>query len=720
MPSPIRPVLLWLCLLMPCSASTGARSVSVLTVSEYSVTLLVPGLDHRTCCRSVEEYRLQDEAGNSLKIRKAGSDRQAVGLDKRHNAVTEDRLHLRLASPLTITGSYRLHVADQDVEFRLYENQLTPYLQVNQTGYVPAAPKIAFAGGWLGTAGPLPVSSREFQVVNSQGKEVFRGPLTLRAAADPWSGNDVYQADFTALTAPGTYRLKVPGLGRSDPFLIAEQVYAPIARKVLRVFYHSRNGTAISSPWADPPHQREAGIPDSLNGIFHASVGTSPLGRGEKAGQFKAIRRGWFDAGDYGQYMTNAAPVWFAVSTGLDLAPRNFRDGDLGIPESGNGIPDILDELEWGMDWALSMQDSDGGVYWRIASQRWDEGLPGQVERPRFIFEKTTQATAVFAAMAASHARLIAPWRPERSRQVLEAARAAWTYLDTHPVWPAAGQVYRNPAGISAGEYPDKSVEDAITWAAAELFRTTGDARYLREYESRIDNVKLDPTGMVSFKDQGMAAIWAYLMSVSAQRNPDHISHARRTLIAGADWRLRMADAHPFRAAMHPRIELTGWGNFAHSTRAVLPLLQAYQLTGDTRYRDLAWESASVQLGSNPQGLSYITGTGARTPEHPLSKLSQYSPTGKALAGIPVNGPHYQLPGIWPSTRAVNQSYWPESEGVERSYSYPALRRYTDSNLLPPMSEPTIAEVAITGVSLSLLSDEHATTGWPVVELNQE
>ena len=67
--------------------------------------------------------------------------------------------------------------------------------------------------------------------------------------------------------------------------------------------------------------------------------------------------------------MTNAAPVWYAIAAAHDLAPGNFRDGDLGIPESGNGIPDILDELEWGMDWALTMQDEDGGVFWRIASR---------------------------------------------------------------------------------------------------------------------------------------------------------------------------------------------------------------------------------------------------------------------------------------------------------------------------------------------------------------
>lgn len=720
MASPTKAVLLWLCLLASGPAVAGRGPVKVLAVSEYSITLLVANLDHETCCESAGAYQLHDEAGRQLEIQEVGSDRQAVGLDKRHRAVIENRLHLRLASALATTGSYRLRIGDQAIELRLNENQLTPYLQVNQIGYVPSATKIAFAGGWLGSAGPLPVGGREFQIIDSQGTEVFKAPLQLRAAADPWSGNDVYQADFSALTTPGVYRLKVPGLGRSDPFEIGSTVYAPVARKVLRVFYHSRNGMPITSPWADPTHQRAGGIPDKLNGVFHSSVADSPLGNGEKAGQFRAIRRGWFDAGDYGQYMTNAAPVWFAVSTGLDLAPANFRDGDLGIPESGNGIPDILDELEWGMDWALSMQDSDGGVYWRIASERWDEGLPGQLARPRFIFEKTTLATAVFAAMAASHARMIAHWRPDRSQQVLEAARAAWRYLETHPVWPTPGQVYRNPPGIAAGEYPDKSVEDAMAWAAAELYRTTGEADYLREFENRIGKVQLDPTGMVSFKDQGMAAVWAYLMSDSAQRNPDQIALARRSLIAGADWRLRMAHTHPFRVAMHPRIELAGWGNFAHSTRAVLPLLQAYKLTGDVRYRDLAWESSSAQLGSNPQGLSYITGTGARSPRHPLSKLSQYSPAGVALAGIPVNGPHYQLPATWPSTRAVNQAYWPLPGGSEQGPLYPALRRYTDSELLPPMSEPTVAEIALTGVALSLLSQEHGVTGWPVTPENQE
>ena len=114
------------------------------------------------------------------------------------------------------------------------------------------------------------------------------------------------------------------------------------------------------------------------------------------------------------------------------------------------------------------------------------------------------------------------------------------------------------------------------------------------------------------------------------------------------------------------------------------------------------------QLGANPQAMSYVTGTGARSPREPLSKLSQYDDVDAPLNGIPVNGPHFHLPAIWQSTRAVNAGYFPPEKTLEADLSspYPALRRYTDSQLLPPMSEPTIAEIARTAVAFGLLRDE--------------
>ena len=142
--------------------------------------------------------------------------------------------------------------------------------------------------------------------------------------------------------------------------------------------------------------------------------------------------------------------------------------------------------------------------------------------------------------------------------------------------------------------------------------------------------------------------------------------------------------------------------------------MQAWFITGDELYRRQAWSTPHAQLGSNPQALCYITGLGQRSPSFPLSKLSQYDSVKAPLPGIPVNGPHYYLPASWASTRAVNQGYYPSlpsagDHNAKVADSYPPLRRFTDSQYLPPMSEPTIAEVASVAVAYGLLREP-----WPI------
>jgi hypothetical protein len=366
------------------------------------------------------------------------------------------------------------------------------------------------------------------------------------------------------------------------------------------------------------------------------------------------------------------------------------------------------------MDWALDMQDpADGGVYFRVASATWDGGLPQQVDDDRLVAEKTTHATAAFAAMAAIHARLLADARPKRAATVLAAARQAWRFLQTHPQWPAEGERYRNPPGINAGEYPDPSAQDNILWAAAELYRSTGEREYHDAYRRLAAQVNIDPTGVVSFKDQGMAAHWAYLMAPWRGRDEALLKRARDIFLAAADWRIRKMQEHPYLAPVHQHRGFLGWGSFAHSSRATLTLFQAWQLSGRPHYLEWAWQTPHPQLGANPQSISYITGIGTRSPRFPLSKLSQHDGIDAPLPGIPVNGPHAHLPALWASTRTVNDAYYPAAETPQpdgENEGYPVLRRYTDSHYLPPMSEPTVAEVARTAVAFGLLRSQHAET----------
>lgn len=649
-----------------------------------------------------------------------GHDRQVVGYDDDMQPFFGVRFHLLFPQPLQPGMPYRLELdptltnGAKSITVLYNPKQISGSIQVNQVGYVPDAPKFAVIGNWLGTAGAMPVDDARFRVVDAEtGQTRFEGNAERRAIADPWSGNEVFEADFSALKLPGHYYLEVPGIGVSDRFSIANDVYDPVYRGVMRLFYHSRNSTPVRAPWADPGYERpEGGVPSALDGSYQAAVAESILGCAEQDCTQKRISRGWFDAGDYGQYVPNAAPVWYFVGAGLDLARGRFRDGDLRIPESGNGIPDVIDELEWGMDWMLTMQDNvDGGVYFRIASAHWDDGLPHQVTRPRLIAEKTSHATASFAAAAAIHARLIKPYDPKRAERVLAAAEHAWQFLETHPQWPAEGDRYKNPKGINAGEYAEKSALDNRLWAAAELYRSTGEARYRGAYESLAPRVDVDPTNTVSYDKQSLAAFWAYLMPDDDERDPARVEQACRAMRESANWRIRMAKNHPYRAAVHHFIGFTGWGSFAQSTRATIPLLQGYKLSGEQRLLDGAWQSPGPQLGTNPQSLSYITGFGTRSPLWPLSKLSQYDDVKAPLKGIPVPGPHWHVPASSPQMAAVNASYLPPDkpskapprEATDFADAYPVLRRYTDSQYLPQMSEPTVANYAETGIAFGLL-----------------
>jgi endoglucanase len=704
------------------------------TRSARALTLGLDAADLPESSRSPALFRLvapgDPRYREGLAAARVGMDRQVVGFDARKQPLTETRLHLLFPYPMLPDIDYRLdacaaleHAASPQAPCRAIAVRYRPDLvsgsiQVNQVGYAAGTTKVAFFGNWLGSAGPMPLDATGFEVIDlASGEPVFGATARLVAPADPWSGNDVYLADLTDLDRPGRYRLRVPDLGVSDSFVIDADVFDAPYRAAMRLFYHSRNSTPILAPWAEPGYERPlGGVPPDMDAAFHAAVAASPLSAGSATDTGPdarhAVRRGWFDAADYGQYVPNAAPIWFFVGAALDLAPQRFLDGDLGIPESGNGIPDVLDELEWGMTWMLGMQDpADGGVWFRVASRMWDDGPPDRIAEPRLLAEKTTHATAAFAAASALHARLIEPYRPERAATALLAARRAWAFLTSHRDWPAEGQSYKNPSDVRAGDYADISSRDNRLWASAELYRTTGEASFLGAFEDLFPQVKIDPTAGVSFKDFAPAGLWAYLLAADDKADPEILARARGALIAAADWRVRKAREHPFRAPTHQAIGLAGWGSFALSTRATLPLLQGYRLTGDPAYLDRAWESPHPQLGANPQSICYLTGFGARSPRFPLSKLTREAMPGHPLKGIPVLGPHFHLPALWQEMIAVNDAYLPLSRiggtlpADPSGYTslYPVLRRYTDARGLPPMSEPTVADYAQVGLAFGLL-----------------
>ena len=646
-----------------------------------------------------------------------GLDRSAVDVTETGMAVVvESRLHLLLPAGLTPGHDYQVDLGDLRAPSGLPPAQplltaafnpaaVSASIKVNQVGYQPSATKLAFVGNWLGDLGPMPVDGLAFDVVDtSDDSIVLSGELTLRAAADPNSGEDVYSADFSGLTTPGRYQLAVPGIGRSHPFEIAADVFEDVYRTTARVFYHKRN-TTLTEPYADPGFAR-LGICPLADAVFHPVLADYPLSRGEEPFAYRPITGGWFDAGDYGHYVHNAAPVWATIGLAFDLAPAgHFRDRELGIPESGNGRPDLLDELGFGMRWALSMQDDDGGVYWRVTSGSWDLGLPADVTESRFLYEKTTRATAQLAAMGAIYARLIAPYDPAEANSVMDAARRAWDYATTRPIWPPEGTRYENPAEYpGGGTYASNTSLPDLLWAAAELYRTTGEPRFQDAYRDLTDQVSLDLTA-APFTTW---AAWAFIAADHAGRDVLLLEQARRAIMIAADIKLERAAASAYRSAKHPSILFTGWYNFSVSPIDAVALLQAHHLSGEPAYLDAATQVLDITLGANPQSQTYLTGIGAAPVRDPMDRISLNDDNAEPLRGLTVAGPTWHLPGYREPYDAVNDAYWPpEQPALEGDYAhaYPVLRRWIDDHELIPMSESTVREWATVAVVFGLLRD---------------
>ena len=339
-------------------------------------------------------------------------------------------------------------------------------IKLDQVGYVPAETKLAMVTG--------AAAASAFTVRRADGAEVLRGTLSPERA-DPDSGDRVRAADFSRVTEQGSYRIEVAGLGASHEFDVAHAAYAGAFRLALRSFYGQRCGTAVDLAPAHPgyshPACHVAGTPNP-DASFHSSSGRS--GGRQASG-------GWHDAGDYGKYVVNSGIATGELLWTYELYRDRVAGVALDIPESGDGVPDILDEARWNLDWMLAMQDEDGGVWHKLTSERFggfvmphrDDGGPRYVIGTGAVPFKGSCATGDFAAVMAAAARLYGPFDSGFAGSALAAAERAWQWLADHP-----DVVFRNCCGISTGEYGDGDCSDERLWAAAELFRTTGRPQY--------------------------------------------------------------------------------------------------------------------------------------------------------------------------------------------------------------------------------------------------
>ncbi|KRT57715.1 protein of unknown function (DUF5011) [endosymbiont of Ridgeia piscesae] len=377
-----------------------------------------------------------------------------------------------------------LVVENPPVEFNVSNN-----IHVDQFGYLPDGEKVAVIAApqeGFNSADTFAPGS-DYQVRRTADDSIaFIGALTQwnEGATNDQSGDKAWWFDFSELTETGEFYVYDPeNEAASHPFDIRADVYTDVLKQAVRSYFYQRVNFAKQEPYADPRWVDSASHGGAEQDYdVRAMIPEDPESSDPATG--RDLHGGWYDAGDYNKYINYADGTVHNLLYAYQERPAVWGD-DYQIPESGNGVPDLLDEVRWEMEWMLRMQIEDGSVLHKLASINWNGGSPPSSDvTPRRYAPPTASAT-ISAAGAYAHAALVySDFNAEFADTLRQAALDAWGWLEENPEsipsnFDNAGFV--NAAAEDCG-YDDARCESHQLAnrlnAAIHLFALTGEQRF--------------------------------------------------------------------------------------------------------------------------------------------------------------------------------------------------------------------------------------------------
>ncbi len=514
-------------------------------------------------------------------------------------------------------------------EFPVAQPVTHSLVRLNQIGYQPQAPKNA-------TLVSAKTAALDWELHDTHNTVVLSGTSTVHGL-DAASGDHVHRIDFSSYTTAGSgYTLHV-GADVSHPFSISPSIYRQLKYDALAYFYHNRSGIAITLPYAGEARwERPAGhlgvAPNQGDTAVTCFKGKDTKERDwPGCGYSLDVSKGWYDAGDHGKYVVNGGiATWTLLNLyerasrfGSPLAQAQFADGTLNIPENSNGVPDLLDEARWNMEFMLAMQipaatgdPLAGMVHHKVHDGAWT-GIPTAPhadQQERFLFPPSTAATLNLAATAAQCARI---WRSidgEFAERCLAAAETAWTAARAHRA------EYARNSFTGGGPYDDTRLDDEFYWAAAELFITTSKAEYNTFIEGSPLFLSVLTTGGASMSWGEVETLGTISLAVVPnQLAAAQIAQARQNVVAAADIYRKAVEAEGYRTPFRSATGGYPWGSNSAVLNNMLILGLAYDFTSDQAYAAAVSEGMDYLLGRNALDQSYVSGYGAfplRNPHH--------------------------------------------------------------------------------------------------------
>ena len=552
----------------------------------------------------------------------------------------------------------------------------SPLFKVNQVGYQPDQPKFAYMGAWLGPSiGAWKMrergtgnGERGWELVDAKtGEVVLRrvgdGALIHRVddattkEGTPFTGEHTYEMDFSSVTNEGTYFVRVDGVGRSADFRIWRGAAEDAFRVHMGGLYQKRCGIAKTEPYT---HWTAGACHTSIvRGTFAPEEGRLPKNvrwfdiirhnTDWEHGERIAVSGGWHDAADYDRRPAHLNVVNDLCAVYL-MKPSNFPDGQLAIPENANGIPDILDEAEWGLRHLLAVQQRDGGVgTWIESTMHPEVGNVAERDPMRYAVSRATRGSSLAYA---AHAALLARCHDSFCAKYLDSAKRAWAFaMRSEPAsetftikrkrgWLSTEELeveWREPSGLTAASFIK---------AAVNLNALTGDKSYLEELVAKRRAIDEDLK-----KNEWRWAALTFAgereLGIPPQAAKFVAEWERRLVKRSKDMLRQVESAYAYRcpwwAPGKGYCSAMSWGN-SHPLRRAQMLVAAHRIKGDGKYLDAAFAALDFHNGCNPVGTTLTSGLGQVYPVAFLDLPSYVDGIAEYVPGITPYRWNYGMP----------------------------------------------------------------------------
>jgi hypothetical protein len=509
------------------------------------------------------------------------------------------------------------------------------FIRANQLGYAPREPKSAVAFSLQ----PLPVT---FELVAAaDDRVVFKGETKPITSAAWGQFSQHAELDFSPVRKPGDYRLKIGNV--ESPVHVGEGNYEALPATLLEFMREQRCGF---NPW--------------LNTNCHMLDGRTAYGPLTNGSPID-VTGGWHDAGDMLKYLLTSGNATAQMLLAYQLAPsRNAADhfNARGLPGT-NGIPDLLDEARWGLDWMLKLHPAPDQLYHQVADDRdhagwrlpqndpvdygWGKGgarvvyfADGQPQGLRKYQSQSTGVANLAGRYAAAMALAYQIWKDDL-RQKDFGARCLQAGREVYELGRAKEGVQQGNSYSSPYRYEETTWADDMEWGAAELFRATKERRYLSEAE-HYAALAADDTWMG--KEQAKHYQYYPFVNAGHFRLYDLTDRQTKSALAGyyregIERCIRMGEGNPYRVGV-PFIWCSD-----NLVAALVTQCEFYErMTGDKRYHLFAAKQRDWLLGRNPWGMTLLTGVGIHYPKDVHLMTAQLLK--RPVRGALVDGPVYE------------------------------------------------------------------------------